>query len=143
MNREELRALRSAIDSVLSWPESVIVEVARWLANPPKASGNGHVAGNGVDRHAAKRVPKASRLGNPNFRKPPPHEVKAAEAALLEAVHAHPGTSAPELAASAGQTTSGAIKRLGRMAKRGEVEKANGAWRAAGAQPAPFAPPPS
>ena len=32
MTREELVALRDAIDTVLTWPEAVRAEIARWLA---------------------------------------------------------------------------------------------------------------
>jgi len=39
-NREELAALRDAIDTVLTWPDSARAEVARWLA-PQASKGNG------------------------------------------------------------------------------------------------------
>jgi hypothetical protein len=40
MNREELSALRSAIDIVLTWPDSVRDQVAAWLT-PVAPKGNG------------------------------------------------------------------------------------------------------
>jgi hypothetical protein len=40
MNREELSALRDALEAVLAWPPAVRTEVARWLT-PAAAKGNG------------------------------------------------------------------------------------------------------
>ena len=43
MNREELVALRDALDAVLTWPESVCAEMARWLAaETAKPNGRDH-----------------------------------------------------------------------------------------------------
>jgi hypothetical protein len=39
MDREELLALQSALEPVLSWPDAVRGQVARWLA-PNDAGGN-------------------------------------------------------------------------------------------------------
>ena len=58
MDRDELAALRDAIDLLLAWPEAVRAEVARWLA--PKASARS----NGLDHD------EASAPGQPAAAKP-------------------------------------------------------------------------
>jgi hypothetical protein len=39
MTRDELAALRDAIDTVLTWPDAVRAEVARWLTPAAKPNG--------------------------------------------------------------------------------------------------------
>ena len=41
MTRNELAALRDAIDTVLTWPPAVLAEVARWLTPAAPQPGNG------------------------------------------------------------------------------------------------------
>jgi hypothetical protein len=50
MNREELVALRDAIDTVLTWPDAVRDQIAAWLA--PEAT-KGAARGNGLDPRPA------------------------------------------------------------------------------------------
>ena len=64
MTRNELLALRDALDQVMAWPPAVLAEVARWLA--PEATSK---PGNGLDTSPApgrvdgRRILAKSRRG--------------------------------------------------------------------------------
>jgi len=57
LSREDLVALRDAIDAVLAWPDSVPAEMARWLA--PEAA----KPGNGLDHAPAPVASTPTRVG--------------------------------------------------------------------------------
>ena len=136
MNREELAALRDAIDTLLEMPDNVRAEVARWLALPASKP-NGH------DPHPppiASTV-NAKKLGDfPPRRSPTPYAGKAragspstsakADRKLIEAMGSSPGLTVAALATTvaAGRSATGA--RLRQLAARGVVEKsATGRWK--------------
>ena len=72
MNRDELDALRDAIDTLLTWPDAVRGQVARWLApndvggNPPPASVTDKENNGAKDASGGNPPPK------PNGRDPHP-----------------------------------------------------------------------
>lgn len=108
MGREELVALRDAIDTVLTWPDAVRAEVARWLT-PKIAKPNGH------DPHPPPRRAKAPRT---------------AELRLLETMRDSPGLSVSALARGAAVNRATTRGHLQQLAARGEVEKNDaGLWR--------------
>ena len=79
MNRPELGALRDAIDTILTWPDSVRDQVAHWLqteASKPK----------GADPDQLSHSRSNRRRGF----KPSPEESAARERALLEAMRDDP-----------------------------------------------------
>jgi hypothetical protein len=39
MDRAQLTALRDALDALLAWPDGVLVQLARWLADVAKPNG--------------------------------------------------------------------------------------------------------
>ena len=155
MNREELSALRDAIDTMLVWPDAVRAQVAQWLS--PEAS-----RPNGLDPHPPPPEPtgKISKLEKfPPRRSPtpyagkarrggPPTSVKAPEQRLLTALKEHSGASVAVLAKAAGANRSSTGERLQGFASRGVVTKDRaGHWRLAaelaGEEPRPTAPSPS
>ena len=75
MNRAELGALRDAIDTILTWPDSVRDQIAQWLQTDA-ASPNG--AGRGRSSLSRSRRPRGF--------KPGVGESAARERALLEAM---------------------------------------------------------
>jgi hypothetical protein len=117
VNRAELGALRDAIDTVLSWPDSVLNQIAQWLqadASTPNGAGPGR--------------PSRSR-SNRQRGFMPSVESAAREQALLEAMREQPE-------AGVVQWASAVSMRLGRLAKRGVVERdGEGRWRLLGANP--------
>ena len=125
MNRAELGALRDAIDTILSWPDSVRVQIAQWLqmdASKP----------NGADPGRLSR----SRSNRPRGFKPGVGESAAREQSLLEAMRDHPEAGVVQWAKATRCDKSAVSMRLGRLAKRGVVERDdNGRWRLAGANP--------
>jgi Winged helix-turn-helix DNA-binding len=128
MNREELAALRDAIDAVLTWRDGVREQVADWLT--PEAS-----KPNGRDPHpplaAPTPRPAKARLGKPT-------KAQAAERRLIAALQANPSLSAGALATAASASRSTTGERLRRLATRGAIEKdAAGRWRVKGDEARP------
>ena len=123
MNRAELGALRDAIDTILSWPDPVRDQIARWL-----------------QRDASK--PNRADLGTPRSRSNrqrgfmPSAESAAREQALLEAMRDQPEAGVVQWAKATHCDKSAVSMRLGRLAKRGVVERdGEGRWRLLGANP--------
>ena len=125
MDRAELGALRDAIDTILNWPDSVRDQIAQWLqtdASKPK----------GADPGRLSRSRSTRRPGS----KPSVEEVSARERALLEAMRDDPEAGVVQWAKTTLCDKSAVSMRLGRLAKRGVVERdGNGRWRLAGANP--------
>jgi hypothetical protein len=118
VNRVELGALRDAIDTILTWPDSVRGQIAQWLQTDVSKP-------NRVD---PGRLP-------PGF-KPGVGESAASERALLEAMRDDPEAGVVQWAKTTRCDKSAVPMRLGRLAKRGLVERdGNGRWRLAGANP--------
>ena len=124
MTRNELAALRDAIDTVLTWPPAVLAEVARWLT--PAAP----QPGNGLDPHPppielrsgeSAAIPSVAALSKrPGKARPAkPSPAKAAEQRLLTAMRENPGLSVNALANAAGSSRSATGERLRRLASRG------------------------
>lgn len=141
MNREELAALREAIDTVLTWPDAVRDQVARWLALPASKP-NGH------DPHPppTAATKEAKKLGG--F-PPPPRQAKAchrqstfsaktAERKLIEAMRDNSELTVVALANASNAGRSATGERLRQLAERGVVEKsATGRWRLMDDPPGP------
>ena len=125
MDRAELGALRDAIDTILTWPDSVRDQIAQWLqtdvANP---------SGVGPGRLSRPRSNRRSGF------KPSAEESGARERALLEAMRDDPEAGVVQWAKTTRCDKSAVSMRLGRLAKRGLVERdGNGRWRLAAANP--------
>ena len=125
MDRAELGALRDAIDTILTWPDSVRGQVAQWLqtdASKPKGADAGQLS--------------HSRSNRPPGFKPSVGESAAREQALLEAMRNKPDAGVVLWAKTTRCDKSSVSMRLGRLAKRGLVERdGNGRWRLAEANP--------
>jgi Winged helix-turn-helix DNA-binding len=123
MTREELIALRDAIDMTLALPDSIRELFAQWLA-PEAVKPNGrdpHPETLPADRRAPRRRTRRANL---------PVSAKVAEQRLLEAMRDNPDLTVIALAnaVSLGRSTAG--ERLRQLAARGLVEKsAMGRWR--------------
>ena len=125
MDRAELDALRDAIDTILTWPDSVRDQIAQWLqtdaSNPNRADPGGR---------------SCSRSKRPPGFKPSVGESAARERALLEAMRDDPEAGVVQWAKTTRCDKSAVSMRLGRLAKRGVVERdGNGRWRLAGVNP--------
>ena len=124
MNRAELGALRAAIGTILKWPDPVRDQIAQWLQKDASKP-------NGP-------IPAAVRLSfqpAPRFQAGP-EESAAREQALLEAMRDDPEAGVVQWAKTTRCDKSAVSMRLGRLAKRGVVERdGNGRWRLAGANP--------
>jgi hypothetical protein len=124
VNRAELGALRDAIDTILSWPDSVRDQIAQWLqtdASKPNSADPGRLS--------------SSRSNRRGF-KPGVEEAAAREWALLEAMRDDPEAGVVQWAKTTRCDKSAVSMRMGRLAKRGVVERdGNGRWRLAGANP--------
>jgi hypothetical protein len=123
VNRAELGALRDAIDTILNWPDSVRDQIAQWL-----------------QPNTAK--PNAAHHGTPSSRSSrhrgvgPGVEEAACERALLDAIRDHPEAGVVQWAKVTQCEKSAVSMRLGRLARRGVVERdGNGRWRVAAANP--------
>ena len=125
MNRAELGALRDAIDTILTWPDSVRDQIAGWLQTDtakPKGADPGQLFHSRSNRHRGF--------------KPGVGESAARERALLEAMRDDPEAGVVQWAKTTGCDKSAVSMRLGRLAKRGVVERdGNGRWRLAQANP--------
>ena len=125
MNRPELGALRDAIDTILTWPDSVRDQIAQWLQTDVSKP-------NCADAGPLSR----SRSNRPPGFKPSPEELVVRERALLEAMHDDPEAGVVQWAKTTRCDKSSVSMRLGRLAKRGLVERdGNGRWRLAAVNP--------
>ena len=125
MDRAELGALRDAIDTILTWPDSVRGQIAQWLQTDASKP-------NGADRGRLSR----SRSNKGRGFKPGVEESAARERALLEAMRDDPEAGVVQWAKTTRCDKSAVSMRLGRLAKRGVVERdGNGRWRLAGGNP--------
>jgi hypothetical protein len=123
VNRAELGALRDAIDTILSWPDPVRDQIARWLQTDASKP-------NRADRGTPRSRSNRQRGFMPNI------ESAARERALLEAMRDQPEAGVVQWAKATRCDKSAVSMRLGRLAKRGVVERdSNGRWRLAGANP--------
>jgi hypothetical protein len=123
VDRAELGALRDAIDTILSWSDPVRDQIAQWL-----------------QPNTAK--PNAAHHGTPSSRSSrhrgvgPGVEEAACERALLDAIRDHPEAGVVQWAKATQCEKSAVSMRLGRLARRGVVERdGNGRWRVAAANP--------
>ena len=123
MNRAELGALRDAIDTILSWPDPVRDQIARWLQTDASKP-------NRADRGTPRSRSNRQRGFMPSV------ESAAREQALLEAMRDQPEAGVVQWAKATHCDKSAVSMRLGRLAKRGVVERdGNGRWRLLGANP--------
>jgi hypothetical protein len=125
VDRAELGALRDAIDTILTWPDSVRYQIAQWLqtdVSKPKGADPGQLS--------------HSRSNQRRGLKPGVGESAAREHALLEAMRDDPEAGVVQWAKTTRCDKSAVSMRLGRLAKRGIVERdGNGRWRLAGVNP--------
>ena len=125
MDRAELGALRDAINTILNWPNSVRDQIAQWLqtnASKPKGADPGRLS--------------RSRSNRRGGFKPGVGESAAREHALLEAMRDEPEAGVVRWAKTIRCDKSGVSMRLGRLAKRGILERdGNGRWRLVEANP--------
>jgi hypothetical protein len=125
VDRAELGALRDAIDAILNWPDSVRGQVARWLqtdVSKPNRADPGRLS--------------HSRSNRRRGFKPGVGESAARERALLEAMRDHPEAGVVQWAKTTRCDKSAVSMRLGRLAKRGLVNRdGNGRWWLAEANP--------
>jgi hypothetical protein len=125
VNRAELGALRDAIDTILNWPDSVRDQITQWLQTDvtnPNRPGPGRVS-----HSRSNRRPGST---------PSVEEVSARERALLEATRDQPDAGVVQWAKATGCDKSAVSMRLGRLAKRGVVERdGGGQWRPTRANP--------
>ena len=125
MNRAELGALRDAIDTILTWPDSVRDQIAQWLQT-----------GVSKPNRADPGCLSHSRSNRRRGFKPSPEESAARERALLEAMRDDPEAGVVQWAKTTRCDKSAVSMRLGRLAKRGVVERdGNGRWRLTGVNP--------
>ena len=123
MNRAELGALRDAIDTILSWPDPVRDQIARWLQTDASKP-------NRADRGTPRSRSNRHRGFMPSV------ESAAREQALLEAMRDQPEAGVVQWAKATHCDKSAVSMRLGRLAKRGVVERdSEGRWRLLGANP--------
>ena len=123
MNRAELGALRDAIDTILSWPDPVRDQIARWLQTDASKP-------NRADRGTPRSRSNRQRGFMPSV------ELAAREQALLEAMRDQPEAGVVQWAKATHCDKSAVSMRLGRLAKRGIVERdGEGRWRLLGANP--------
>jgi DNA invertase Pin-like site-specific DNA recombinase len=135
MDREQLSALRDAINVVLSWPDDVRDQIAAWLSTAKP---------NGVDHHP----PPIAPISRPAKARGKPANARTAENRLLAALQGSPGSSVSKLAAAAGANRSSTAERLRQLAARGMATKdPEGRWllvtELAGASPDPTSPSPA
>jgi hypothetical protein len=137
MNREELAALRDAIDLLLRCPDAVCEQLAKWFL-PKAAKPNGH------DPHPPVPTLTPRTVKTKVARRAKPTSAKAAERKLIAAMADNPGLSVIALANAAGSGRSATGERLRQMALRGMVEKdLTGRWKLKGEEPRPQQPSPS
>ena len=117
MNRAELGALRDAIDTILSWPDPVRDQIARWLQTDASKP-------NRADRGTPRSRSNRQRGFMPSVGS------TACELALLDAIRDHPEAGVVQWAKATQCEKSAVSMRLGRLARRGLVERdSEGRWR--------------
>ena len=150
---------------MISWPDSVRAEVARWLSHDVAPNGapgekkakesnsaqdrtapNEAPKPNGLDRHPPRTAPSTGRGAPTSSRaKAPPNNVfnrKTIELKVLEALRERPNQTAGALARAVGGAHTTVARELKELASRGTVTKDSaGHWRLvaelAGAEPDP------
>jgi len=124
VDRAELGALRDAIDTILTWPDSVRDQIVQWLQTDASKPSGAYPS----------RLSRSRSSRSPGFK--PSVEESVREQALLEAMRDDPEAGVVQWA-KATRCDKGAVSmRLGRLAKRGVVERdGNGRWRVAEANP--------
>jgi hypothetical protein len=134
MDRDELTALRDAIDVLLKCPDAVRAQFMKWFSPEAAKPGNGH------DPHPPSHL-QAPYVGK-SKRGRPKTSTKTAERKLIAAMADNPGLSVIALANAAGSSRSATGERLRQMALRGMVEKdITGRWKLKGEEPRPSGPP--
>jgi hypothetical protein len=132
MTREELTALRDAIDITLALPDSIREMLAQWLT-PAIARPNGHDLRPPVPTPPARPAAPVKAKSYDN-----PAHARAAERKLLAAMREHPGLSTASLAKLVGAGLSTTKERLRRMGAQDLIEKApDGRWRVRSGEPRP------
>jgi hypothetical protein len=127
MDRDELAALRDAIDVLLKCPDRVREQLMRWFS-PEAAKPNGRDHDPSL---ASEFFPPARRVR-------PKASTKSAERKLLAAMADNPGLSVVALANAAGSSRSATGERLRQMALRGVVMKdTTGRWKLKREEPRP------
>ena len=123
MNRPELGALRDAIDTTSAGPIRCATRSPNGCKRtPPKGADPGQLS--------------HSRSNRPPGFKPSAEESGARERALLEAMRDDPEAGIVQWAKTTRCDKSAISMRLGRLAKRGLVERdGNGRWGLAGVDP--------
>jgi hypothetical protein len=143
MTRDELVALRDAIDITLALPDSIRELLAQWLT-PAAAKPNGRDPHPPVPTPTLKAAPTLrSDTSKPHVAKrcDNPANARAAERKPLVAMRERPGLSAASLARAVGAGLSTTKERLRRMGAQELVEKApDGHWRVKAEGPRPTAP---
>jgi Winged helix-turn-helix DNA-binding len=132
VTREELTALRDAIDLALALPDSIRELLAQWLA-PEASKPNRHDRSPSVPmpRPAASKPHAAKRHDNPA-------NARAAERKLLAAMRERPGLSAALLAKVVGAGLSTTKERLRRMGAQELIEKGpDDRWQVKGEEARP------
>ena len=132
MTREELVALRDAIDITLALPDSIRELLAQWLT-PAAAKPNGRDPHPPVPTPTLKAAPTLrSDASKPHVAKryDNPANAPAAERKLLAAMRERPGLSAASLAKIVGAGLSTTKERLRRIGAQELIEKApDGRWQ--------------
>ena len=145
MTREELVALRDAIDMTLALPDSLRELLAQWLA-PAIARPNGR------DPHPPAPMPRPEATPTPRPAASKPHKAKrenpaharTAERRLLAVMRERPGLSVIALANAVNAGRSATGERLRRLAAQELIEKdAAGHWRVTAEETGPAAPRPT
>jgi len=133
MTREELIALRDAIDATLALPESVH-RLLMLILTGARTNGLDHDPPPN-DLRSAEGVAPKSRSTPP---RPPTDPLSAAERKLVATLRDHPAISMNEAAKLAGAARSSTNARLQRLEARGNVERDDaGRWQLAGAKVSP------
>jgi hypothetical protein len=123
VNRTELGVLRDAIDTILAWPDPVRDQIAQWLQEDASKPNGGDPT-------------RLSRSNRRHGSKPGVGESTARERALLEVMRDQPEAGVVQWAKTTRCDKSAVSMRLGRLAKRGVVERdGNGRWRLAAVNP--------
>jgi winged helix-turn-helix DNA-binding protein len=127
MTRQELTALRDAIDMTLALPDSLRELLAQWLT-PAAAKPNGHDHHSPVRTPTPTRTPRAATRVKAKYDNPA--HARAAERKLLAEMRERPGLSAASLAKVVGAGLSTTKERLRRMGAQELIEKApDGRWQ--------------
>jgi hypothetical protein len=125
VDRAELGALRDAIDTILAWPDSVRDQIAQWLQTDASKLNDADPG----------QLSQSRSNRRPGFN-PSAEESARRERALLEAMRDHPEVGVVQWAKATRCDKSSVSMRLGRLAKRGVVERdGDGRWRLAVANP--------